>query len=95
MMVKSDSALERTVLANSRCSGVRSVSSSMPVIPITPFIGVRISWLMLARNSDFSLADSRASSRAWASSKVRPRTLVSNCSLVWLSPALAFSRIQG
>jgi hypothetical protein len=29
--------------------GSSGVSSSRPVMPITPFIGVRISWLMLAR----------------------------------------------
>ena len=27
------------------------VSSSRPVMPMTPFIGVRISWLMVARNA--------------------------------------------
>ena len=48
--VNSDSALERIVSANSRCSGVRSVSRISPVMPMTPFIGVRISWLMFARN---------------------------------------------
>ena len=41
----------RTVLAWWRCSSVRSLSSNSPVIPMTPFIGVRISWLILARNS--------------------------------------------
>ena len=44
----------------------RSCSSSW-VMPTTPFIGVRISWLMLARNCDLArLASSacRASSRA-------------------------------
>ena len=29
-------------------------------MPITPFIGVRISWLMLARNCDFAWAASSA-----------------------------------
>ena len=49
---------------SSRCSragvGSRPVSSSSSVMPITPFIGVRISWLMLARNSPlarFAAAD--------------------------------------
>ena len=37
-------------------------------MPITPFIGVRISWLTLARNSDLTRADSTAASRARASS---------------------------
>ena len=35
----------------SRCSGVSSVSRASSVIPIIPFRGVRISWLILARNS--------------------------------------------
>ena len=33
-------------------------------MPMTPFIGVRISWLMLARKSDLSRDASVASSRA-------------------------------
>ena len=38
--------------AHSRCCSASSgVSSSRSVMPMTPFIGVRISWLMLARNS--------------------------------------------
>ena len=37
-------------------------------MPSTPFIGVRISWLTLATNSDFSRAASSASSRAMTSS---------------------------
>ena len=37
-------------------------------MPITPFIGVRISWLMLARNADFMFDASTAWSRAIASS---------------------------
>ena len=44
--------------------GSASVSSSSPVMPITPFIGVRISWLMVARNSLLArLAASAASAR--------------------------------
>ena len=34
----------------------RSVSSSSPVMPMTPFIGVRISWLMVARRFAFRQA---------------------------------------
>ena len=33
-------------------------------MPMTPFIGVRISWLMVARNSDLSRDASSALSRA-------------------------------
>jgi len=50
--------------AYSRCSGERPVSRRSRVIPMTPFIGVRISWLMFATNSDLSREDSRAAWRA-------------------------------
>ena len=51
--------------------GARSRSFS----PITPFIGVRISWLIVARNSDFWRVASRAASRASASAAlVRSRS---------------------
>ena len=40
----------------------------MSDIPMMPFIGVRISWLIRARNSDLSLEASTAWSRARASS---------------------------
>ncbi len=59
--VSSASPLERIVWARSRCSLVSEVSSRRSVIPITPFIGVRISWLIFARNSLFArFADSAA-----------------------------------
>ena len=48
--------------------GVSSVSSRRPVMPITAFIGVRISWLMVARNALFACAAASASSRARSSS---------------------------
>ena len=44
-----------------RWTSSSGVSSSNPVSPMTPFIGVRISWLMVARNSDFSRDASNAS----------------------------------
>ena len=45
---------------------------------MTPFIGVRISWLIIARNSDFIRPASSASSRARArSSSKRLRSLMS------------------
>ena len=48
--------------------GVSAVSSSSPVMPITAFIGVRISWLMLPRNALFAWVAASASSRAcWSS----------------------------
>ena len=39
----------------SRWTSSRSVSRARSVIPITPFMGVLISWLMLARNSLLAL----------------------------------------
>ena len=51
MMCRSASPLDEMTWAKPFCSGSRSVSSRRPVIPITPFIGVRISWLMVARKA--------------------------------------------
>ena len=50
--VSSESADDRDQSPRySRCSASSSVSSASSVMPMMPFIGVRISWLMLARNS--------------------------------------------
>ena len=48
--------------------GVSSVSSSSSAMPSTPFIGVRISWLILARNSDFARSAASALNRERADS---------------------------
>ena len=50
------------VVAKSRWSSVSGVSSSSPLMPMTAFIGVRISWLIVARKA---LLASLAAS-AWA-----------------------------
>ena len=50
------------------CSASRPVRSSRSLRPMTPLRGVRISWLMVARNSDFCREASMAASRAAASS---------------------------
>mmetsp|Transcript_15422 Transcript_15422/g.43139 ORF Transcript_15422/g.43139 Transcript_15422/m.43139 type:complete len:226 (-) Transcript_15422:1574-2251(-) len=50
MRRSSDSALVCTTSASSACSCVRSVVSSSWLIPRIPLSGVRISWLMFARN---------------------------------------------
>ena len=42
-------------------------------MPITPFIGVRISWLMLARNVLLACAAASAASFAAASSRLAAR----------------------
>ena len=62
MIVSRPSPLERITSTYSRCAAVSGVSSSIVVMPITPFIGVRISWLMLARNVLFALAAASAES---------------------------------
>ena len=68
----------RTILAYSRCSGVSCVSSSNPVMPMTPFIGVRISWLMLARKSLLAFVAASAASFACNNSvSARLRSLTS------------------
>ena len=64
------SADVRTVPRLSRWSAVSSLSSTRSVMPMMPFIGVRISWLMLARNSLLARLASIARSRAATSSSL-------------------------
>ena len=64
-IVSSASADFWIVIANSAASGGRSISVSSPDIPTTAFIGVRISWLILARNSLFAALARRADSFAF------------------------------
>ena len=64
MTLSSASPARLSVCAKTRWSGSSSVSSRSSVQPITPLIGVRISWLMLARKSDLSREASVAWSRA-------------------------------
>ena len=53
-----------TASAWARCSSLSGVSSSSRVMPMTPFMGSRISWLMVARNMDLAaLAASAAAQR--------------------------------
>ncbi len=51
MIVSSASPLSRIVAAKSRWSALSGVSSNKPLMPMTAFIGVRISWLIVARNA--------------------------------------------
>ena len=59
----------RTVSAKLRCFLVIWVSSSRPVMPMTPLMGVRISWLMVAMNSDFA----RFAASAWLRASMSSR----------------------
>ena len=47
----SSSLDERTVCRYPRCSSLKGVASASSVMPMMAFMGVRISWLRLARNS--------------------------------------------
>jgi hypothetical protein len=64
-MVSKASPLLRTVSAYSRCSGVRGVSSIRPLMPMMAFIGVRISWLIVARKVLFDALAASAASLAF------------------------------
>ncbi len=67
--VSSASPLWRMTSAYSRWSSVSVVFSRSPLIPITAFIGVRISWLIVARNALLASLAVSASRRAWPSSR--------------------------
>ncbi len=69
MIASNVSPLPRMVFTKSACSGVRGESRRRSAIPTTAFIGVRISWLMLAKKVLLSLAAASAICRA--SSKTR------------------------
>ncbi len=60
-MFSSDSPEEWIVLASSFCVLSVAFFSSSSAIPRTPIIGVRISWLMLAKKRDFAALASIAS----------------------------------
>ena len=68
MMRRRWSPLVRIVSANSRCRSSRGVSISRVDIPMMAFIGVRISWLMFATNSDLAWVAASAAALARASS---------------------------
>lgn len=64
MRVSSVSPEQRTVLTRSHCAGDSAVSASNCPTAIMPFSGVRISWLMRARNCDFASAEAAACNHA-------------------------------
>ena len=72
MIVSNESPEIRTASAYSRCSDVSWVSRRSPVIPSTPFMGVRISWLIAATKSPFALV--AASARSLASARACSRS---------------------
>ena len=62
------SPLVLIICTYSSCSGLKGVSASNDAMPITPFIGVRISWLMVARNTLLAAFACSASFLAWSAS---------------------------
>ena len=84
--------LERMVSVTSRCEASSGVADSSSAMPITPFIGVRISWLMLARNWLLARLAASALAVAPASAAVRSRTRSSRAARVAVSAALVRSR---
>ena len=56
MIVSSDCETALIFCTLSALSGCRPSSSSMSAKPSTPVMGVRISWLMEARKSDFAFS---------------------------------------
>ena len=59
------------MVARSRWAGSGSLRRMRSSMPSTPFIGVRISWLIVARNCDFALDAPSASRRLASSSWLR------------------------
>jgi len=59
-----DAALSRMMAAYLRWRGSSAEPSSSSFMPTMPFMGVRISWLMLARNSLLARLAESAASRA-------------------------------
>ncbi len=71
--------LVRTISANCLCSAPSWVSSRRSVMPIIPFMGVRISWLILARNSLCAAVAASATSLAFfISISTRLRSVMSS-----------------
>ena len=62
------------VRAASRSSGASGRSARISAMAMTPFSGVRISWLIVARNALLAWLAASASSRASTSSRVRSST---------------------
>ena len=90
MIAKSASPLLLMISIWSRCSLFRSVPRRIPVRPMTAFRGVLISWLILAKNSDFALvAASAASLDLLRSSSIFFRSKISSSSFRFAAFSIA------
>ena len=63
-MVISDAPEEAAVFTSRRCCGSSRELRSSSSAPSTPFMGVRISWLIVARNCDLAMLAASAASLA-------------------------------
>ena len=89
MIVSSASPDVRIVSAKSRCSSLSGVSMSRPLMPMTALSGVRISWLMAARNELFA---SFACSAAWRASCASSNRRAFSTATPMLAATVASSR---
>ena len=85
-IARRESADDLTVCRYSNCSGFNCVSRASSVMPMIPFMGVRISWLMFARNSALRPAPPPPRDRrpAWLLPHARRRSRTSSPS-AWLA----------
>ncbi len=94
-LITVSSAAAETLIASaySRCSASSAVSRSSPVMPITPFIGVRISWLMVTSPERSRIASSSVvTGRGSLSASPAPFTPGSTVARVILRPRRASVR---
>jgi hypothetical protein len=74
MMRTKACAESRIVATSGSWSSPNPCRSKTSIMPSTPFIGVRISWLIVARNVDFASFAASASARAASAASVRSRS---------------------
>jgi hypothetical protein len=86
-MLISDSPDDAAVFTRRRCCGSSLEPRSSSSAPSTPFIGVRISWLIVARNCDLAMLAASAASLARLSDSLAASALA----LARCSEALAAS----
>ena len=99
MILSSASPQSRMVSTYSVCSKLKPLARNRAAMPSTPLRGVRISWLMVARNADFARAPASAASLAATSSvmSVKDCTIppdgsgsIRNCNTVPLGRRLTY-----
>ena len=72
----------RNTLTYFFCSGFKGDSQSKSAIPRMAFMGVRISWLMLARNSLFASLEASAATLSCCNTSARLRSVMSRAATI-------------